>query len=722
MDISVKTFINQGISPDSSSSLAKCVRLCNLAAYTLAVGLIPYLFLYWHHQLYTAFSTVFFLVLFNASIPYVNQLGYNKLARTSFVIVNYALGFVNSTLLGQETFVFLYLVVGLPVSVMLFRFREYGLQTLCLGIASFLIVLDLVFCVAPFFRYELTDSALEHIRVTVVLGSLSCSFLFILFFRYESGSAQRNFEQLVVSKQIIKNDLDAVFFCDMAGHIKLANQAAEKLSGYALNELIGMKLSAMYRDPEIIGADDNLSVNSPSSTTKEPWLMACEQRNWHGETELQMRDGYYVTALVSQFVVTDEEGRPVGIAVTAKNITRQKQTELALIEAKEKAEEAAIVKANFLATMSHEIRTPLNGVIGMAQLLLEDDPKPEHVESLNILKFAAENLLTLINDVLDFSKIDAGRITLETVPFCLAELVNSIKNSSQYLACEKGIEFKVSLDNQLDEMYQTDPVRLTQVLLNLTSNAIKFTKVGGVTLSVAIVRSDESEADIAFKVSDTGIGIAQDKLGYIFEQFSQADSTITRHYGGSGLGLSITKGLLEAFGADIEVESEEGKGTTFSFTLTMKKVLDGAPSSASKGYLDNRHNPDLNEELAGLSILVAEDNPVNVMVIRKWLTKWRVELDIVKNGEEAVQRVREKTYDLVLMDIQMPVMDGFQATLAIRSLMKGAPLPIIALTATTTDEFVAEAYNVGMNGYLGKPFNPNHLKSKIMELCLVQPA
>lgn len=707
MDISIEKIVNRGITPDVTPGVEKCIRLCNTSGLILAIGLIPYMILYGYHQLYTVFTTITFLIVFNLFVPYLNLIGCHKSARASFVIVNYSVGFINSTILGQDAFIYLYLIVGLPTAVMLFQFKEYFLQLICLNVSVLLIVFDLVFCVIPFFQYDLSTAVLEHIRFVAVLGSLSCLLLFILFFREERDSAERNFDQLVISKQILKNDMDAIFFCDMDGRIKFANQSAELLYGYTLDELIGRNLASFYRRAE------NRAYLQKSFA---------ETLNWRGETELSRKDGSTFSAFFTQFVVTDDKGLSVGMAASVKDITYQKQTELALIDAKEKAEEAAAVKANFLATMSHEIRTPLNGVIGITHLLLEDDPKPEHIESLNILKFAGENLLTLINDVLDFSKIDAGRITLEAVPFSLSELVNSIKSSSQYLAFEKGIKFDVRLDKQLEQRYQGDPVRLTQILLNLTSNAIKFTQVGGVTLSVAVIRRDDQQDDIEFKILDTGIGIAKDKLEHIFEQFSQADNTITRHYGGSGLGLSITKGLLEAFGAEIGVESEEGTGTTFSFMLTMKKTSSDQPLPPSKYFLEhcNAKNDDIGsmEELSGLSVLVAEDNPVNVMVIQKWLTKWGVKIEIVKNGEEAVQKIREKQYDLVLMDIQMPVMDGFQATLAIRSLMGGAPLPIIALTATTTDEFVAEAYDVGMNDYLGKPFNPSHLKSKIKQLCL----
>lgn len=706
MDISFKNIVNRGINQHTPVSLEKCIRLCNSSALVLCIGMLPFMILYGYHQLYSVFSTVSLLAVFNLFVPAINHIGKHQLARVLFLVVNFSIGFVNSTILGQDSLVYLYLVAGLPASVVLFTTREYGLLAFCLGWSVLLIVLDLVLCLTPFYRYELTAEVLNTIRWLVVFGAVSCLLLFVQFFRKESELAQRSSAQLMISTQILKNDLDAVIYSDMSGKIQWVNQAAEQLYGYVPQEFYGRDITTLISTDHDIGLVSQ-SLNAHCS--------------WSGEVLQQRKDGSHFTALFTQFVVTDDKGQAIGVASSCKDISQHKQTEMALIEAKEKAEEAAIVKANFLATMSHEIRTPLHGVIGMAHLLLEDDPKPEHIESLNILKFAAENLLTLINDVLDFSKIDAGRITLETIPFCFSELIRSIESSAKYQAIEKGIEFRVVLDHQLERSYQTDPVRLTQVLLNLISNAIKFTKEGGVTLYINSLASDNDNVEVEFKVIDTGIGIVEEQLEHIFEQFSQADSAITRHYGGSGLGLAITKGLLEAFGSEITVASQPGVGTTFAFTLKMQKVaeVEGYPPSLlSSVKRDSLQGAVAVREFEGLSVLVAEDNPVNIMVIKKLLTKWGVALDVVNNGELAVQRIQEKNYDLVLMDIQMPVMDGFQATLAIRSLLKGAPLPIIALTATATEEFKTEAFTVGMNDYLSKPFNPNHLKLKIKQLCL----
>ena len=370
-----------------------------------------------------------------------------------------------------------------------------------------------------------------------------------------------------------------------------------------------------------------------------------------------------------------------------------------LKKAKRKAEEASLAKAQFLSTMSHEIRTPMNAVIGLTNLLLDDHPRKNQLENLQALKFSGENLLVLINDILDLSKIEAGKIELEASEYSLRKLISSIQHTLGLNASEKGIYFRCSVNGEIPEVLVGDSTRLSQILNNLVSNAIKFTLTGGVELLAKLVAKTESEATLHFSVSDTGIGIPADKLPAIFDNFSQASADTTRKFGGTGLGLAITKKLLEMQGSAIRVESKVNQGSVFSFTLTVR-----LPTASQ---LPAKVAPQKSQPLSGLQgvrVLVAEDNQMNVVVIQQFLKKWGVTFDIVGNGQLAVEQVQQKVYDLVLMDLQMPVMDGFTAATHLKA--SHPQLPIIALTASAMLEVKDQVYAVGMDDFVPKPFVP----------------
>lgn len=379
------------------------------------------------------------------------------------------------------------------------------------------------------------------------------------------------------------------------------------------------------------------------------------------------------------------------------------------------AESSSKAKSDFLSTMSHELRTPLNSVIGMSYVLMAENPRKDQEENIKILHFSAESLLALINDILDFNKLDYGKLELEEIGFYPSDLIKNLYSGLKYQSDEKGLDFKLTLDDNLNSKGVIgDPTRLLQILYNLVGNAIKFTPKGKIFLSVKLLEENEESIKLGFIIRDTGIGIEKGKSKIIFEPFSQASSNITREFGGSGLGLAITRQLLELHGSGIEMESEKGIGTSFKFDIVYK--LADKDQIAVHPIFSTGFEQEL--DLARMALLVAEDNTMNVLLMKKLLSGWNVNADYVENGLEAVQKAEEKSYDIILMDIHMPVMDGYEATGRILEKYgpdKKRPL-IIALTASVATDVQQKIRAVGMDDYVSKPFNPVDLKNKLLSL------
>lgn len=373
-----------------------------------------------------------------------------------------------------------------------------------------------------------------------------------------------------------------------------------------------------------------------------------------------------------------------------------------LQKAREQAEEGLRAKSEFLSTMSHEIRTPLNAILGMTHLLLVENPRPKQKEQLDVMLFSANNLLTIVNDILDYTKLEAGKITFEEIPTDLAALARNVVTSYQIPAREKGLQLRLALDPALNGPVLGDPTRTAQVIANLVHNAIKFTTRGGVEVRLKVEAQTERQATLTISVADTGIGIepAQQKL--IFDRFTQADSSVARSFGGTGLGLAICKRLLEEQGSTLHLISEPGRGSTFFFTQTFARL--SAPAEVSR--MAPSLAPDA-RPLDGLRLLLVDDSPMNILAAKGILSRWGAVVDVATNGQEAIECLDPTRHQVVLMDLHMPVMDGYEATRYLRQ--RGETLPIIALTASLAREVEREARATGLNDVVVKPFKPDEL-------------
>ncbi len=403
--------------------------------------------------------------------------------------------------------------------------------------------------------------------------------------------------------------------------------------------------------------------------------------------------------------------------IEAKNRQIQRQNEIfaennsMLLETKNEAVELSRAKSDFLSNMSHEIRTPLNAIIGVSNLLSDDQPTPSQAEQIDTLLFSAENLMVIINDILDYSKIGAGKVKLEAIEFNIRRIMNGIYKTLHGNAQKKGLELQTIIGKNVPETLIGDPTRLSQILINLVNNAIKFTPRGNVTFQVILKEKNTEKATLAFSVTDTGIGIAADKQKDIFDSFSQANTSTTRLYGGTGLGLAITKQLLELQGSQIQLISELNKGTTFFFDLTLPIGKQNKKEEMQAIQLQRPKKQYKEGFTSNSKILLVDDNAINLVIAKRFLNKWNLEVDIAKNGKEALEKVKNDSYGLIFMDINMPEMDGYEATRIIRSWREAEyqNLPIVALTASVFDALKYQAVEAGMNDYLSKPFKPQEL-------------
>jgi PAS domain S-box-containing protein len=523
-------------------------------------------------------------------------------------------------------------------------------------------------------------------------------------------------EELIAAQEYTQNIIrslnDALIIVDANGNIKTVNAATLHLLGYSEKELIGKPIDNILADAKTASRSYFWEILRDIAT-KEPLIGQ--------ELHYISKNGARIPVLFSVSIIHCDNMGEAGFACVAMDITERKEAEEELKKAKEDAEAASMAKSQFLANMSHEIRTPMNGVMGMTELLLATDLSEMQRKYTETANNSGRKLLHVLNDILDLSKIEAGKLHLENVAFDLELMIREVVDLFSAQASSKKLTLSYSVQDHVPTAVEGDPTRLRQILVNLVGNAIKFTDTGEVAIHVHSLKKMEEHSLLRFEVADTGSGIAPDQQNRIFEAFSQEDGSPTRRHGGTGLGLSISKQLIEMMGGSIDLSSRIGKGSTFWFTIPMKWAV-AAPSPTDA---DSAQGNGKREKLNG-RVLLAEDNAVNRELTEAILANIGLDITTVENGREAVEAFSKGRFDIVLMDCQMPEMDGYEATKILRKREAGddgtrgtaTRTPIVALTANAMQGDQDRCLSVGMDDYLSKPFSSDDLR-KVLQKWLV---
>jgi PAS domain S-box-containing protein len=513
-------------------------------------------------------------------------------------------------------------------------------------------------------------------------------------------------QQKLFTEAITKYSPNIIYVYELAtGKFIYSNRSIFQELGYSRDEIraMGRNIFNETVDPEHVKTVSEhmkkLSESPDGIVHEVEYRMLDADGNWVW---------YYNRDIVFK---RNESGRVTQILGATSNITTIKKAEVEMRIAKQQAEQAAKVKSEFLSNMSHEIRTPMNAIIGLTDLLLAEKHKPFVKENLQAIKQSADNLLVIINDILDFSKIEAGKMVIESIDFDFSYQLEHIGKIMRHKASEKNLTFSAHLDSRIPKILKGDPFRLNQVIINLTGNAIKFTHRGFVKIETKLLNENKDSIDLKLTVKDSGIGIPEEKQQSIFESFTQAGTDTTRFFGGTGLGLAITSQLVNLMGGKIEVKSQPDVGSEFSVMLNFKK------GTGQKISSNNSASAEL--PLDGLNILIVEDNKINQKVISQILKTWACDYKIAENGQEGIHELSKHNFDIVLMDLQMPVLNGYEATRLIREGVAGSQrknIPIIALTADAFTETRKKVFEIGMNDFVSKPFKKGELNRKIHSL------
>jgi len=488
----------------------------------------------------------------------------------------------------------------------------------------------------------------------------------------------------------VEDGSDIIFLVDFDGNILYHNSSVRETLGYRAKSLIGKN----FLDYILPTTLDQFKAKFQKS----------KKRAYTEKVEFQFlcKDRTFRFLEFNAINLKNKEGLN-GLLLDCRDITERKRDAEELLRLQK-------AKEQFLANISHEIRTPINGIAGIAGLLSQNQNSEERETYLNAIRHSAENLKVIINDILDLASIESGKLKFEKIAFNLNDLIPSIISTFTYQAREKNLSLHYSIDESLNRVLLGDPVRLNQILINLISNAVKFTNTGSIEVKSVLEKENKKTCWIKISVKDSGVGIPNEKLTTIFESFSQADESVTRRYGGTGLGLTIAKQLVELQKGNIEVESKEHVGSIFTVTIPydIGKVKRVSALPFQQKFIDN------NTFVPNFRVLLVEDNDINRLYAKSILDAWKCKTDIAENGLIAIEKLKTNFYDAILMDVQMPVMDGYETTKIIRNMtLPVCNIPVIALTANATKIDVEKCLAAGMNDYLSKPFTPDDLYKKL---------
>ncbi len=691
----VATILNSGIDEFSPFDTRKNVLRLNLfLGFCVSITSLGMVFHVINELLISAFvnlcGTMVLILAF-----YMNRDGKHEKAKwiaiTAINLHQFCLSYVEGIRSGQYLLVFPLLLALIFVIDL-----KNNLNELIMTSVMTLLSTAFIFILAPFVN------PLQGIATATYSGlfasNLAIALLLTTIFAYIILKTMDRHEDKILDEKkltdtIYDTALDAVFIVDVSDLMIMdCNKRALHVFGHKeKNTLIHQPVQHLLGQPML---EHIRNLNSTEFTQRAPW---------YGNMDFERAQDELFYAYVN--IVPFHHQNKQYCKISILDITEIKVAEFEIIKAKERAEKAAKVKARFLSNMSHELRTPLNAIIGTSNILLQEEYLPSQKESFNVLQHSSEHMLQLVNDILDLSKLEAGKMELEKIPFNLKDFMNKVMASFSK-GRNPDIKFEVNIDPQLDIEIISDETRLLQILNNLISNAWKFTKKGKITVTARAEKNENQQVSVYFSVADTGIGIPQAKIRQIFDSFTQADTETTRKYGGTGLGLAISKYLVNKMGGEINVNSEVDKGSCFCFTLNFNV-------NRKKSYVNEASLKQLNG-LDGLRVLLAEDNPVNMMVAKRFLQKWNLQVDEAVNGLEAVELYNNNKYDLLLIDLEMPEMDGNEVTAYIRA--KDQEIPIVAFTAAVYDDMQADLLKKGFTEFITKPFRPEDLHKKILQL------